>query len=110
MVPAPYGLSFIQELKPIQYRWDRRSKYENGQPDGTYKESKKQLGFLAQDVIALEKKYGAIEKDLLIGDDEHDETLKITETKMIPILVKAVQELSAQVQALQAEIATLKGA
>jgi hypothetical protein len=110
VIDAPYGLSFVQELKPIQYRWDRRSKYENGHPEGTHKEGKKQLGFLAQDVIALEKKYGGIEKDLLIGDDEHDETLKITETKMIPVLVKAIQELSAQVQALKAEIATLKGA
>ena len=109
VVDAPYGLSFVQELRPVQYRWDRRNKYENGQPDGTHKEDKKQLGFLAQDVIALEKKYGGVAKDLLIGDDEHDETLKITETKMIPVLVKAIQELSAQVTALQAEINTLKG-
>jgi trimeric autotransporter adhesin len=109
VIDAPYGLSFVQELRPIQYCWDRRNKYENGQPDGTHKEDKKQLGFLAQDVIALEKKYGGVAKDLLIGDDEHDETLKITETKMIPVLVRAIQELSAQVTALQAEVNTLKG-
>ena len=106
VVDAPYGLSFVQELRPVQYRWDRRSKYENNQPDGTHKEDKKQLGFLAQDVIALEKKYGGVAKDLLIGDDEHDETLKITETKIIPILVKAIQELSAKVAALEAQLAT----
>ena len=108
VVDAPYGLSFVQELRPVQYRWDRRSKYGNSQPDGTYKESKKQLGFLAQDVIALEKKYGGVAKDLLIGDDEHDDTYKITETKMIPVLVKAIQELKASMDAIKAEFDAYK--
>ena len=50
-------------------------------------------------MIALEKKYGATEKDLLIADDEQDDSLKITETKMIPALVKAIQELKAEFDA-----------
>ena len=99
---APYGLQFVNELIPITYKWDKREKYENSTPDGTHKESKTQLGFLAQDVIALEKKYGGVAGDLLIADDETEESLKITETKFIPILVKAIQELTARVQALEA--------
>jgi hypothetical protein len=99
IVTAPYGLAFVNELRPIQYRWDRRKNYTNGQPDGTHKEDKKTLGFLAQEVIELEKKYGGIAKDLLIADDEQDDMLKITETKMIPILVKAIQELKAEFDA-----------
>ena len=70
---------------------------------------------MAQDVIALEKKYGGVAKDLLIGDDEHDETLKITETKIIPILVKAIQELKAindaqatRIEALETKVAALE--
>jgi hypothetical protein len=105
IVTAPYGLNFVTELRPIQYRWDKRSKYENGQPDGTHKEDKKILGFLAQEVIELEKKYGAVEKDLLIADDEEDGMLKVTETKMIPILVKAIQELKAELDQLKAKVA-----
>jgi hypothetical protein len=99
---APYGLQFVNELIPITYKWDKRDKYENSTPDGTHKESKTQLGFLAQDVIALEKKHGGVAGDLLIADDEKEESLKITETKFIPILVKAIQELTARVQALEA--------
>ena len=99
---APYGLQFVNELIPITYKWDKRDKYENSTPDGTHKESKTQLGFLAQDVIALEKKHGGVAGDLLIADDETEESLKITETKFIPILVKAIQELTARVQALEA--------
>lgn len=98
---APYGLQFVNELIPITYKWDKREKYENSTPDGTHKESKTQLGFLAQDVIALEKKHGGVAGDLLIADDETEESLKITETKFIPILVKAIQELTARVQALE---------
>jgi len=105
IVAAPYGLNFVNELRPIEYRWDRRSKYENGQPDGTHKEDKKVLGFLAQEVIELEKKYGAVEKDLLIADDEEVGMLKVTETKMIPILVKAIQELKADFDQLKAKVA-----
>ena len=99
---APYGLQFVNELIPITYKWDKRDKYENSTPDGTHKESKTQLGFLAQDVIALEKKHGGVAGDLLIADDETEESLKITETKFIPILVKAIQELTARVQTLEA--------
>jgi hypothetical protein len=110
IVDAKYGLNFVNELRPVEYKWDKRIRYENNTPDGTHKESKSQLGFLAQDVIALEKKYGGVEKDLLIADDETDELYRITETKMIPVLVKALQELSAQVETLKSEIATLKGA
>jgi hypothetical protein len=98
---APYGLQFVNELIPITYKWDKREKYENSTPDGTHKESKTQLGFLAQDVIALEKKHGGVAGDLLIADDETEESLKITETKFIPILVKAIQELTARVRTLE---------
>ena len=107
---APYGLNFVNELRPITYKWDKRDKYENNTPNGTHKETKTQLGFLAQDVIALEKKYGGVAGDLLVADDETEESLKITETKMIPVLVKAIQELKSQLDSVKAELATLKGA
>jgi hypothetical protein len=102
IVDAKYGLDFIKGLRPVEYKWDKRSKYSNQNPDGTHKEAKTQLGFLAQDVIALEKQHGAIAKDLLIADDEKDEILSITETKIIPILVKAIQELKAEFDAYKA--------
>jgi len=103
---ATYGLDFVNRLKPVTFKWDKRSSYalDNTAPDGSKKQLKTQLGFLAQDVIALEKEFGAVEKDLLIADDEQEESLKITETKMIPVLVKAIQELKAEVDSLKAQI------
>ena len=62
------------------------------------------MGFLAQEVIALEKQHGGVAKDLLIADDEKEEEIvSITETKFIPVLVKALQELNAKFDQLKAE-------
>jgi trimeric autotransporter adhesin len=102
VVDAKYGLNFVNELRPVEFKWDKRLRYEDKMPNGTHKEAKSQLGFLAQDVIALEKKYGGIAKDLLIADDECDDLFSITETKMIPVLVKAIQELKAEFDAYKA--------
>ena len=116
ITPATYGLDFVTKLKPITFRWDERVSYANKTPDGSKKKLKTQLGFLAQDVIALEKEFGAVDKDLLVADDEQEDNLKITETKMIPVLVKAIQELKAindtqakTINALTARVTALEG-
>ena len=96
---TPYGLSFVQSLRPVKFKWDERSKYEGGRRDGKHKSEKFTLGFFAQDVISVEKAYGAIDRALLIADDEQPDNLKLTETKLIPVLVKAIQELSADFSA-----------
>jgi hypothetical protein len=109
IVDSRYGLNFVNSLRPVEYKWDMRSKYEEGQtPDGTHKESKTNLGFLAQEVIEVEKANGAVAGDLLVADDEMDDLLRITETKMIPVLVKAIQELAAKNDALTARIVALE--
>ena len=113
---APYGLDFVSRLRPVQYKWDKRSSYyettEDGtvikhEKDGSKKEDKLQLGFIAQEVIALEKEFGAVEP--VIGDEEQEDSLKVTETKFIPVLVKAIQELKAELDSVKAELAALKG-
>jgi hypothetical protein len=112
---APYGLDFVNRLRPVQYKWDKRSSYYETKPDGTVikhekdgskKEDKLQLGFIAQDIIALEKEFGAVSP--LIGDEEQADSLKVTETKLIPVLVKAIQELKAELDSVKAELAALK--
>jgi hypothetical protein len=105
IVDSRYGLNFVNALRPVEYKWDMRSKYAEGQtPNGTHKESKTNLGFLAQEVIEVEKSNGGIAGDLLVADDEMDGLLRITETKMIPALVKAIQELKTLVDAQSALI------
>jgi trimeric autotransporter adhesin len=92
-----YGLDFVQKLRPVKFKRDNRSRYEDGVPDGTQKDEKYTLGFLAQNVAEAEAYSGAT--DLLIVDDEKPDNLKLVETSMIPVLVKALQELKAEFDA-----------
>ena len=58
------GLDFVNDLKPVTYKWDKRSKYANKDDDdydistlthdGTHKEDWLDVGFKAQEVEALE--------------------------------------------------------
>ena len=102
---SPYGLSFIQSLRPVIYKRDDRDRYKQADADGnitefpkdgSHKDEKFTLGFLAQEIIEAEKAAGTQEGKFLIADDEMADKLKITETKIIPALVKAIQELKAE--------------
>ena len=93
--PVPHGLSFLNALKPTAYQYteDRESSTPNGPV---------RYGFLAQDILELE---GA---DSVIIDSENPDKLRYNGESLVPVLVNAVQELSAMVEALQAEVAALR--
>ena len=101
------GLDFVKQLKPKTYRWDKRSKYSKDQsidPDGSHKADQLDVGFLAQDVEAIEEQYGykrADKTNLLTYLSGDGEMYGITYSKLIPMLTKAVQELSAEVEELK---------
>ena len=46
---------------------------------------------------------------LRLWDDREDGSQEVAEAALIPVLTKAIQELSAQVEALTARITTLEG-
>jgi len=48
------GLDFINALRPVTYRWDKRAFYEDGIPDGTRKRDKLQVGLIAQELESVE--------------------------------------------------------
>jgi hypothetical protein len=102
---SPYGLSFVNSLRPIIYKRDDRDRYKETDSkgnitefpkDGSRKDEKYTMGFLAQEIIEAEKAAGAEDGKFLIADDEIADKLKITETKIIPALVKAIQELKSE--------------
>ena len=63
----------------------------------------KRYGFLAQDVLALEG------SDPVIIDNEDADNLRYAGESLVPVLVNAVKELSAQVNTLMAQNADLEG-
>ena len=116
-----HGLDWINKLKPITYRWDKRSWYlAEGEDDitkvtrdGSKKRARLHLGFKAQDILAVEQSFGyAGKKDdmLTVNLNEDDTAYGMKYERLVVVLTKAVQELSAKNDALEARIATLESA
>ena len=116
------GLDFVKALAPVTYKWDKRSKYgdknaddydlNNLTPDGTHKEDALDIGFKAQEVQALEEAAGyttAAKKNLTVSTSEDGKQMGLQYSKFVPILVKAIQEQNALIEALTARVATLEG-
>ena len=109
-----YGLSWITALRPVTYRWDRRSWYTDddntkGTPDGSKKRNRLHIGFLAQEAIEVEKKHGYADKkeNFLIAnqdEDEKDPSYGMKYERLVPVLVNAIKELSAEVEQLKSQI------
>ena len=68
----------------------------------------KEAGFIAQELDESQNKFDAEEYLQLVLKD-NPEKLEAAMGKLMPSMVKAVQELSAQVDELKDEIKTLKG-
>jgi len=104
------GLNWIEALRPVTYRWDRRTWYGTdeepyGTPDGSKKTQRLHIGFLAQEALAVEQAngYGTSNDDSLIlnlTDDGMSYGMKYE--RLVPILVNAIKELSTRVKALEA--------
>ena len=100
------GLDFVNKLNPVTYRWDMRSDYDDdATPDGTHKKQRLFSGLLAQDVEVLEREYGYKVEDetALITSKGEDGNYGLTYQRLIPVLINAVKELSAEVKTLKGE-------
>ena len=118
-----HGLSWINQLNPITYRWDKRSWYNEydedgslktaGTPDGSKKKARQHIGFLAQDVLAIEQADGfASKKDdmLVVNLNEDDTAYGLKYERLVPVLVNAIKELSTEVNTLKTKVAALEAA
>lgn len=87
---STYGLEIINQLRPVTFDWNMRDGAKVGVPD---------LGFIAQDLAAVENNYDPERLALTLRDNP--DRLEATPGRLIPILVKAIQELSAEIQELK---------
>jgi len=100
--PVQLGLDFVNELKPVTFDWAMRPEYdENGDVINNANNGKSETGFIAQDLLALQNKYDT-EAYLKLVEQDNPERLEASAGKLLPILVKAIQDLSAKVAALEA--------
>jgi hypothetical protein len=86
------GLDFVNALRPVEFVWDDRN--QEGKHDIA------DFGFIAQDLKASQEDADMADVLKLIYD-ENPEKLEASYGKLIPILVKAIQELTAKVELLE---------
>jgi hypothetical protein len=99
------GLDIVNALRPVTYKWDMRSNYDDRTPDGTKKGTSTEIGLIAQEVLTVEKAngYASSNDDSLIVDLSQDgDHYGLKYERLVPILVNAIKELSAEVTALKA--------
>ena len=89
------GLEFIKKLKPVSFTWNTRDKAKVGI---------KSAGFIAQDLLALQQK-SAIGNNLDLVSQENPDKLEARYSNLLPVIVKAIQQESAQ---KDSDIAVLK--
>jgi hypothetical protein len=84
------GLSKILNLNPVKFNWvDNYVSEENG---------KNMLGFIAQEVLnAIPEAVESFGNDLIVNGQSIKNPLRVNEKFIIPVLVKAIQELNAKI-------------
>jgi hypothetical protein len=85
---VPHGLDFVNQLNPVSFNFkkDRDTEIPHGN---------KRYGFLAQDILALEG------DDNVIVDNEQPDNLKYQGEALVPVLVNAIKELTAEINLLK---------
>jgi len=94
----PYGLDFINAMRPVQFTWNRR--------DGSMGATK-DIGFIAQDLAEVEADFSSVSRTRIVTFD-NPEKWEAAPNRTYPILIKAVQELAAKCEALEARIQQLE--
>jgi hypothetical protein len=93
-----YGLDFINSMRPVQFTWDKRDGTRSGVTD---------IGFIAQELADVEYQYSSGSRTRLV--QVYPDKFEADYVRTYPILVKAVQELSAKIEQLETRISQLEG-
>ena len=117
IIPSPLGLSFINQLNPVAYKFKVGGNIpvkHDGEDTTTIVEpipgKRQHFGLIAQEVKAVLPATvdfgGWVQTDL--SDADSEQGLRYEE--FISPMIKAIQELSAKLDAAEARIASLEGA
>ena len=101
------GLDFINDLRPVTFRWKKEK--DIPQTLRAYKEGSEKRaangkynhGFIAQEVKEVIDRYDLKDGFNMWSEDELDGRQRVGEAALMPLMVKAVQELSAKVEELE---------
>lgn len=100
------GLTFIKQIRPVTFHWDRRSWYPNNVSDGTKQEIVKSMGLIAQEAKDLVERTDT--KWTKLVHETNPDLLEIEETVLIYPMIKSIHELAEQNEVLQNKILQLE--
>ncbi|MBK7159924.1 MAG: tail fiber domain-containing protein [Ignavibacteria bacterium] len=95
------GLDFLMKVKPRQFNWDKREWYEGNKSDGSKMKETPTAGFISQELDEVQTNENADWLNLVLKDNP--EKLEATYGNLLPVMVKAIQELKAEKDELKNE-------
>ena len=102
------GLSFINALRPVTFKWNAKNaiantlpQYDSDSSDPVFGEGKAHHGFIAQEVKTVIDANSDVVDGHNIWLEDSDGTQQVAPSALIPMLVKAIQELSAEIETLK---------
>tara|TARA_B100000941_G_C28373724_1_gene483526 strand:- start:22 stop:873 length:852 start_codon:yes stop_codon:yes gene_type:complete len=114
------GLSFINDLRPITFKWKTKDEvdsslphYEEGSIEPVIGNSDSSVftkhGFVAQEVKTAIDNHTEVKDGSEIWEENRDGIQNFSPTALIPMLVKSIQELSTKLEAAETRITELEG-
>jgi hypothetical protein len=100
------GLDFLMKVKPRQFNWDKREWYEGNKSDGSKMKETFTAGFISQELDEAQTTENADWLNLVLKDNP--EKLEATYGNLLPVMVKAIQELNVKSEKLRVESIQLK--
>ncbi len=102
----PVGIDLINQIQPSRFKWDRRDWYESGVSDGTKKADNWTPGFIAQQLDTVQTVNNAEYLNLVYKSNP--ERWEATPGNLLPVVIKALQDLSKENNELKARVDVLE--
>ena len=110
VVNSTVGLSFLNDLRPVTFKWQHKNEvaqdlpqYDVNSSAPIFGEGKAHHGFIAQEVKAVIDNHSDVLDGNNIWHEDPDGTQQLSQGNLVPMLVKAVQELSAKIEVLESQ-------
>jgi len=100
------GIDFVMKLKPRLFYWDKREWYHGSNPDGSKMEKTPTAGFIAQEFDDAQTKENVEWLNLVMKNNP--EKLEATPGNLLPVMVKALQDLKTENNELKNKLETFE--
>jgi len=103
------GLSFVNALRPVTWNYKTLGElpetFNAYKADSTevFKNTQTNHGFIAQEVKTVMDSHSEIKDGFQMWNSREDGSQEVADGALIPILTKAIQELSARIEVLEGE-------